>query len=673
MRGRSRGVAALVVGVVAIALESTPAAGPQQSTLRSSVELVTVDLVVRDRSGAFVPGLSATDFEVREDGVLQQVTLFDVTAARTATTPAGRAPGSSIMTASRRPPIADDVTGAMILVFDLLGMRPDDLERAVSAAVRYVEGGAGRDLLLGVATVGPRLEWLVDLTSDRAAIRAALDRLTPAHGMAADRPITRTLATDEAGSMRSDFDGDDGSPAARSDTLPVAGDDLALLTNDTRLRALTVLAGELERFSRKKAVVYFSAGLSRAGHDNQVELRAAVNAAVRANLALYPVDTGGLQTLTPGGEATRSQPGGVDLFSGQDVTGQLDDLARSQETLMTLAADSGGHAYLDTNDFGEAFARAAEDLSSYYLLGYQSTNQTRDGRFRRIAVQVRRPGFRVETRAGYYADLDFAHASRADREAHLAAELASPISSTEVPVAVSTAWFRLADQEYEVPLTMAVPGWALVAPPDIKEVSLEVIGEIRDERQRPVSRLRQTATLTLRPSTALADQLLVYRARFRLPPGRFMLKLVVRENLGGRIGSHEAALVVPDLSRQPLDASAVVLQVTARPTTDRRWDPHPTGVVDRDQPLAIYVEAYGPAATGGLMDVHAGLTCYRDLRQVLEVPLERRTAANARGAIPIAIGLPPAALAPGVHTCQVNVIDKAARRYVFPRITFAVR
>jgi VWFA-related protein len=670
MRDGLRGVVGVAVGLVAVALQNVPAA---QTALRSSVELVTVDLVVRDRSGAFVPGLSADDFDVREDGILQQVTLFDVTAARSTPPSTSRAPGSSIMTAARRSPNGDDGTGAMILVLDLVAMRPDDIERAVSAAIRYVDRGATLDLLLGLATIGPGLEWIVDLTSDRTAIRAALDRLTPAHGLAAERPAARTLATDEAASVPIDGDGW-ARPDASADALPLADDHLGLLTNDTRLRAITALAGELERFGRKKAVVYFSGGLPRAGHDNQVELRTAVNAAVRANMAIYPVDTGGLQTLTPGGDATQSRPAGVDLFSGRDMTGQLDDLARSQETLMTLAADTGGRAHLDTNDFGEAFARAADDLSSYYLLGYQSTNQARDGRFRRITVQVKRPGFRVETRAGYYADLDFAHASRADREAHLAAELAAPISSTEVPIALSTAWFRLTDQEYEVPLAIAIPGWSIAVPRDVTQVPLDVVGEVRDERQRPVSRLRQTATITLGSSSTLADQMLVYRARFRLPPGRYVLKLVVRENIGGRIGSHEVPLVVPDLSRRPLEASTIVLQVAANPTTVRRRDPHPTRVVDHDQPLAFYVEAYGAAGPGASVNVRAGLTCYRDLRKVLETPLESRTSVNAaRRALPIVIRLPPGALTSGLHTCQVNVIDDAARRFVFPRITFAVR
>jgi VWFA-related protein len=665
-----RAAAAALAACLVLSGAGRPAA---QTIIRTSVELVTVDLVVRDRSGSLISGLSAEDFQVLEDGVPQRVAMFDALDARQSAPASAQARTSARATRVAGPSPQAEPRGVMVLAFDLAGLGPDDLDRAISAARRYAQDGWPADVVMGAATIGSGVEWLIEPTSDRAQLAVALDQITAGQAVAVESPVPRTLAIDEAAGVP--IDGELNTGSGDSALLAAAPDDVAVLTNDTRLRSLTRLAGQLERFGRKKALLYFSGGLDDASLDNQVEMRAAVNAAVRANVAIYPVDTGGLQTMVPGGDATRGSVPGQDLFSGGDVSRQIEDLAGSQESLVTLAADTGGRAYLDTNDFSVAFTRAAGDLSTYYLLGYQSTNPVRDGRFRRIQVRVGRPGLRVETRAGYYADLDFAHAASADREAQLTAELSAPLSSTDLPVAVNFAWFRVSAGEYTVPLAIAIPGWDVQPPPDAATVPVDVIGEIRDEDRRSVSRFRQTASIPRGTEASLARSLLVYRLTARLPPGRFQLKVVVRENLGGRIGSYEAPLVVPDLSRRPLEASALILRTADAPPASPPWSPHPTQVVGRDQPFWLMVEIYDPALSrSGLASVRAGLRCFRDHRVAFETPLEAREGLDRRRqALPIVIEVPRATVDAGLHTCQITVIDDVAKRFVFPRVTFAVR
>jgi hypothetical protein len=173
------------------------------------------------------------------------------------------------------------------------------------------------------------------------------------------------------------------------------------------------------------------------------------------------------------------------------VRGQFDQLQASQETLQTLASDTGGKAFTDSNDFGGASHRSFRDTSAYYLLGYSSTNDVKDGRFRRITVRVKRPDLRVEHRNGYYAERDFAHTGRQDRERELQEQLASPVSSTDIPVFVSAGWFRLAADRYYVPLSVAIPGDA----GSRHRRDLDVLGAVRDEQGRPVGRIRQTLKL----------------------------------------------------------------------------------------------------------------------------------------------------------------------------------
>ena len=139
---------------------------------------------------------------------------------------------------------------------------------------------------------------------------------------------------------------------------------------------------------------------------------------------------------------------------------QFSALNSSQETLTTLAADTGGEAFTDSNDFGPAFVRVQRDMSAYYLIGYSSTNDTQDGKFRRINVRLRTPGagYRLDARNGYYAAADFAHLGRDDRERQLQEQIASAVSLTDVPVVASTSWFRLENNRFYVPVSIAVAG-----------------------------------------------------------------------------------------------------------------------------------------------------------------------------------------------------------------------
>src|SRR5205823_247943 len=128
--------------------------------------------------------------------------------------------------------------------------------------------------------------------------------------------------------------------------------------------------------------IYFSGGIERTGTENQTQLRAAINAATKANLSFYTIDTRGLQAVVPGGAAVGGGArggggrggGGSSVYSGRGVLSQYDSNFASQETLVTLANDTGGKAFLDTNNFGTAFTQVHDDTSFYYLLGYISTN-----------------------------------------------------------------------------------------------------------------------------------------------------------------------------------------------------------------------------------------------------------------------------------------------------------
>jgi VWFA-related protein len=366
----------------------------------------------------------------------------------------------------------------LTLLFDTSSMQPEDVQKAADSALKWVDDQMTPADLVAVASIGSSLQVLTDFTSRQETVHSVLSALSAADGTAFAAVDASSAATDETSNTATDD----------TATVDASAQELDTFNNDVRLRALKTLAEALAPIQQKKAIIYFSSGMQRNGTDNQVELRAAVNAAVRANVAIYPVDSRGLQAVVPGGSSRERSRGGVSAFSCRAVDQQFSQLAAQQETLTTLAADTGGTAFTDTNDFGEAFMKVARDISSYYILGFDSTNPSKDGRFRRISVRLRtRSDVKVEAREGYYADRDFTHTAKGDREFQLQEQLMTQIPATDVPLFVTAGWFRLAADKYYVPVSLAVPGSAV--PPSKDKVTLDVAGLIRDERAVPVGRI----------------------------------------------------------------------------------------------------------------------------------------------------------------------------------------
>jgi VWFA-related protein len=690
--------ATVLVAVAAAVIPSRPGA-QQRSVFRSNLNVVSVDVIVRDKGGAVVRGLTAADFEIREDGRPQAVGSFSFEEITEKALPAletadllggvearmaedaGRstpAPASKAEPAAAPAPLTSDMVAGrrlITLVFDVSSMQPEDVQRAVDSARKYVDEKMTAADLVAVATVGSALNVLTDFTSDRARVANALGTLAFTDGTATEAPAAATAAVDEAAAE------------ATEETTSTEAAELDMFNNDVRLRALKTLAEALAPIEQKKAILYFSAGMQRSGQDNQVELRSAINAAVRANVVIYPIDTRGLQAVVPGGDARQASGRGSALFSGRGVQQQFAQLSSSQDTLTTLAGDTGGRAFTDSNDFGEAFARVQRDMSAYYLLGYTSTNPTKDGRFRRIQVRVKRDGLRVEARAGYYADRDFTHTARTDRETQLEEQMFAAVSATDLPVLVTGGWFRLSADRYYVPVALTVPGSAVPVANDKDPVSIDVLGLVRDERNFPVGRFRETLKLPPGTGKTLAGKQVLYQSGVTLPPGRFSVKVVVRENTTGTMGSFEAPIIVPELKQAAMKVSSVVLSTQLQPVAKSKTDnplvrdgvqllPNLTHVVGKDQKLFFYYEVYDPGqANGAAPQLRTSLAFYRGRVKVFETPVVERTTIDVpdRHAALFQFEVPADSFTPGLYTCQINIIDTVSAKFEFPRMLFVVR
>jgi hypothetical protein len=214
---------------------------------------------------------------------------------------------------------------------------------------------------------------------------------------------------------------------------------------------------------------------------------------------------------------------------------------------------------------------------------------------------------------------------------------------------------------------------------------------MRDEQKRPYGQLRQTVSVEPSASQDVKNKNVQYDTGFQLPPGKYDLKLVVRENQTGRIGSFEAEINIPDLKNEPVKLSSVVVsnQKQAVKTIQKNNPlisngteivPNVTHVFSSGQNLYFYYEVYDPAHeekdnNKNAVRLLSSVVFYKNNVKAYETPLVQADEINVpdRKATAFELQVPLGQLKPGFYTCQVNVVDDAAGKFAFPRVALMVR
>jgi len=389
-------------------VSNTPQGG---FVLKMNGELVLTNVVARDaKTGGLVPGLKQSDFSVYESGKQQKIDTFDFESVDKAT-PLNEAMVSGLAAGTTGSGSKGVVVAKpenlrnhrlIVMFFDLTSMQPEDLDRSVQAAQDFLKKRMQAADLVALISLGDTLKVDQDFTADKNALinEVAVYNGTEGQGFAAGATANSNQVEDTTGYTPDESEYND-------------------LNTDRELFALRAISKSLEKITEKKSLLYFSGGISRDGIENQASLRSAINAAVRANLAIYSVDTRGLQAVLPVGDASTGSMRGAGAYNGGAITNNMNANSATQEVMATLSTDTGGKAFFDSNDFAPAFARVEADTSAYYAIGFRSTNPLRDGRYRKLTVKINRPGVKLEYRPGYYAPADFQHSGHEDREQEL--------------------------------------------------------------------------------------------------------------------------------------------------------------------------------------------------------------------------------------------------------------
>jgi VWFA-related protein len=673
---------------------------------------VLTNVVVRDKkTGELIKGLKKEDFTIVEDKKPQQIRTFDyqnvdeaVTLAE-ATTVSGST--TTLITAPEKKTVADLVNNnfaakpdelkdrrLIVMFFDLSSMQPEDVTRAVDAAKDYINTKmAPADLAASVSLVSS-LSMDQDFTNDKGALLAAVSKYDGSEGSGFD------LGSEGGGT---DSTSDDSSSFVADDS------EFNSLNTDRQLLAIRTICKSIEKVEQKKSMLYFSGGLSRQGIENQASIRAATNECVKADTAMYAVDTRGLQALNPVGDASQGSKRGTSAYSGASMQGQLNSNFSSQETLGTLASDTGGKLFVDDNDFAPAFQAVQHDTEAYYIIGYSSTNAARDGSYRHLTITLAgHPEAKLEYRPGYYAPADFQHAKTEDRELALTEQMRSETPATDVSLYMQALYFRLEDGKFYIPVSLVIPGSQInaVTVKDKDKATIDILGQVKDAQNLLVGQVRQSVPIAVDANMQLQKKNVQYSTGWTLAPGKYHIKFVVRENQSGNMGSFETDIQVPDMKKTPLKLSSVVMSSQRTPNTVKKtidplvrdgqeWVPNVSHVFRQDQHLFFLYEVYSPAKEKDATQTAAatqaqvpGLTKKEEAPvhvltsiefllggvKVFETPMVEATSINIpeRDAVAFQFDIPLNSLKPGTYVCQVNVIDDAGGNFSFPRMALRV-
>ncbi len=679
---------------------------PQDAHFSLTTNVVTVNVTVLDRNGKPMENLTKDDFEIFEDGKPQKLQAVDfqhlqanvlppVTAADALPPPAPKGYNPNQDKALARAQLLTKYQDRRLIVmfFDFSSMEPAEQARARDAAIKFLKSQMTASDSVSVMVYSSALKTIQEFTADRDLLINKIDSF-------------RLGDSSENASVA-----DEGSDSQDASGQFVADEtEFNIFNADLKLAALEDAARTLGQYPEKKALVYISSGLQKNGVDNQSQLRATVNTAIRANVAFYPIDARGLSALVPGGDATQASSFGTGLYSGSTQVSNRNNFHNQQETLATLALDTGGKALLDSNDLTEGIRQVQKDFSSYYVLSYVSSNTAQDGRYRRIQVKlspkVAALKVKLDYRQGYYASTTFAHMRDADKEAQLSQAMLSDNPVTDLPLAVEVDYFRLEKDKYFIAVSVKVPGSALVfqGKGAKQGTAMDFIAEVYDSRNRSAATVRDTIPLKLDQTTAgkVIQKSIQYDTGVTLTPGTYKLKFIARENGDGKVGTFESSFTIPDLNTEKvLRTSSLILSnqrekladqvagvknnkklVAANPliADGQQLMPNVTKVFRPSQSMLAYVEVYDPTIPDFLPEnfkranIQASLALYQDNKKVFESAAVRanKLTDSRNSTLPVWLQIPLANIAPGKYDCQVNLIDDFGHKFAFPRTHIAI-
>jgi VWFA-related protein len=672
---------------------------PQDDVVRVYTELVQTDVMVFDKSGKFVKDLKADNFELRVDGKPREIQSFEqISAGSNEESQLAAARGATSVNLKR--PVPLDRGRIVFFYVDDLHMDTAGMQATRKTITAFIEKEMGQNDQAAITSASGQIGFLQQLTTDRLVLRTALDRLKPKNFDTRDAarppmneyqailierrdPDVLEIFIDEMLRQNPGMSREQADAMLQSRASALLAYTATLTRNS--LLGLKTLVKNARNLPGRKVVFLLSGGfqIHNQRGDLTTDMRDITDLAAKSGVVIYSMDTRGLvASLTDASSDTIYDP------SGRMDRATHSELWESQNGMNALAADTGGKAIFNTNDLRQGLAPALKETSNYYLIAWKPDAESqKQSRFRNVEVKLlNHPDYTVRVRKGYF-DLDATTptAAKGNTEttqsapAKLRASLAAPYPERALPILITADYYDVAGKGPIVNTAIQVPGEFLVfgPQPDGKiQAVVDLTGIVLDDKGNVktnfIERIVTTAPNLESTKNFQNDILFTYPTQ--LTPGLYQVRVAARDDKGGKAGSANAWIEIPDLTKKKLAMSSLLLGERTQSTLTNVSSPSAANPVAlsashsfrRESTLRFLIFAYNsePSPADQKPDVAVQVQVVRDDQPVLTTALRKLNVDGVAdlARIPYAAEIPLTELTPGRYLLQVTLIDRVSKQ-----------
>ena len=717
MSKSSRPIYAFVLALTLILTTVTAQQKPAEDkidVIRINTELVQTHVTVLDKKGSFVTGLRPDQFQVQVDGRSQNVSVFEeVTAGGQLDRPVAPTDPVKSSTAEKEKsstgpgqPLAQRRT--VFFFVDDMHLSPDSMKRTQDSLLRFVTERMGNSDQVAITTASAQLGFLQQLTSDKTVLRQAIERLKPrsvdytdmqnprmteyqAYAIEQNQTdvkelfVERTCAevlkvgsiTCTGSAMSNNAVLDEGGGGSQSNQARWRAENIvksrARIITKQAAQGILVSLSSLESLVRtaaqlpeRKLLVFVSDGffINFVSSTQTYDLKRITDFAMRYGTVIYTIDARGLTSGLP----DASKRGFFDA-SGRMARVNLQEIRAGQQPLFNLAAETGGDAWLNSNDMNAGITNAINATSNYYLLAWRPDNQApATDNFRRVKVTVKgQPDLVVRVAGGFFTKALEVKTNTAAADAALSvddqllAALRGSYPSREVPITVSAGYLSSANEGLVVAASVQI----------MTDADVDLMGAVADDKGTILSSLKQQL-----PVASGTNSLMTTLQFPKLSTGLVQVRVAARDSKSGRIGSVVQWVELPDVSQNKFSVSSVFLSESAAVSrgTAPKWIIKPDRRFAKTGKFKFQVFVYNADQSAGTPVVHLQLELRREGQALVQVPpgpIDTKGVTDL-GRIPVVGEFPLADFPPGRYELKLTFTDQKTKSSVSREAEFTI-
>ena len=680
----------------------TPISVEDEDVVKISTTLIQIDATVTDKNGKIITDLKPEDFEIYENGKRQDITNFSFVAAGAEPVQTPVEPKRAEKNSVPVPPVSlrpEQVRRTIALVVDDLGLSFESVYQVRRALRKFVDEQMQPNDLVAIIRTGGGMGALQQFTSNKQQLYAAIEAVKwnslGRGGISAFAPLEATPLEQSKAAGNSNVSEEDLEEEQKQ--LKGFNDFREDIFSVGTLGAINFIVKGMGDLPGRKSIMLFSDGFAICSPDNPDRCERIVNSvrqltdlSNRAAVSIYTFDARGLLTT---GLTAADNTSGVSADRVQNLNSSRSaEIFDKQDGLAYLAEETGGRTFFNSNDINRGLNKALEDQNGYYLIGYQPDGETFDPktrRFNKLEIKVIRKGATVRYRSGFFGVTDDQIKKTPNQTAaqQIYTALTSPFAASGVALRLNTLFGNDKEQGSFVRSLLHVNAKDLKFTDEAdgsKKAVFDVLAMSFGENGAPVDQIAKTYTMNVKGDgyQKLINDGFVYY--FTLPvkkPGAYQYRVAIRDNASGWVGSANQFIEVPNLKKNYLTISGIILEsltaaqwqklAAAAPQNNQLNQTDPMSDTSRRRFARGSILRYGYEIYNAKLDaaqkpnLSAQVKVFRDGKQLLEgknMPLELadqidRQRLKAIGALSLG-----SEMQAGEYVLQIIVTDNLAKR-----------